>query len=86
MAEFLGKGLSQDQLDRLREHLKFENIEKNEAVNNEHGKKIGYMNEDGKFIRKGNKSYCHTGGKLFVLLFLYIKVKWGIGRIILAQK
>jgi len=55
MAKFLGKDLSQEQLDRLREHLKFENIEKNEAVNNEHGKKTGFMNEDqGKFIRKGN--------------------------------
>ena len=59
MATFLGKDLSQDQLDRSREHLKFENIEKNEAVNNEHGKKIGYMNEEGKFIRKGNTSYCY---------------------------
>ncbi len=55
MAKFLGKDLSQDQLDRLREHLKFENIEKNETVNFEHGKKTGFMNEDqGKFIRKGN--------------------------------
>ncbi len=54
MAKFLGKDLSQDQLDRLREHLKFENIEKNESVNFEHGKKTGFMNEDqGKFIRKG---------------------------------
>ena len=68
MAKFLGKGLSQDQLDRLREHLKFENIEKNEAVNNEHGKKIGYMNGDGKLIRKCNKSYCYIGGKLFILI------------------
>jgi len=67
MATFLGKDLIHDQLDRLREHLKFENIEKNEAVNNEHGKKIGYMNEDGKFIGKGNKSYCYIEGKLFVL-------------------
>jgi len=60
IATFLGKDLSQD---RLREHLKFENIEKNEAVNNEHGKKVSYMNEDGKLIPKGNKSYCYIGGK-----------------------
>ena len=53
MARFLGKDLSEDQLNRLMEHLKFENIRKNEAVNNESGKKMGMMNEDGNFIRKG---------------------------------
>jgi len=53
MAKFLGKDLSEDQLNRLMEHLKFENIRKNESVNNESGKKMGMMNEDGNFIRKG---------------------------------
>ena len=69
MAKFLGKDLSQDQLDRLREHLKFENIEKNETVNFEHGKKTGFMNEDqGKFIRKGNKKNILLGGKQVILI------------------
>lgn len=54
MASFLDKQLSQEQLDKLTEHLRFENFEKNESVNNEFGKKIGIMNLDGKFIRKGN--------------------------------
>ena len=53
MAKFLGKDLCEDQLNRLMEHLKFENIRKNEADNNESGKKMGMMNEDGNFIRKG---------------------------------
>ena len=53
VATFLDKTLSEDQLDKLTEHLRFDNFEKNEAVNNEFGKKIGFMNQDGKFIRKG---------------------------------
>ena len=53
LAKFLGKEVSKGQLERLKEHLKFESIEKNEAVNNEGSKKSGTMNQDGKFIRKG---------------------------------
>lgn len=53
MANFLNKKLSHDQLDRLKDHLRFENMRENDAVNNESGKKLGIMNEDGKFMRKG---------------------------------
>jgi len=54
MTDFLGKELSEEQLGRLKEHLKFESIEKNDAVNNESGRKAGVFNDGFKFIRKGN--------------------------------
>ena len=53
MASFLGKELSEDQLDRLKEHLQFENIQKNETVNMEEMRKIGFLNDGGQCIRKG---------------------------------
>ena len=53
VAEFLGKSLSEEQLVKLTEHLRFDNFEKNEAVNNEGAKKSGAFNLDGKFVRKG---------------------------------
>ena len=53
MAAFLGKSYSDEVMAKLTEHLKFDNFQKNESVNNESGKKMGAMNEDGRFIRKG---------------------------------
>lgn len=57
VAAFLGKKLSGEQLVRLTAHLQFENFAKNESVNFEAGKKMGFMNQEGHFIRKG-KSEC----------------------------
>ena len=54
MAKFLDKELSGEQLTKLTEHLRFDNLQQNEAVNNEGGKKMGVMNEDGRFMRKGS--------------------------------
>ncbi|KAI9563465.1 hypothetical protein GHT06_010928 [Daphnia sinensis] len=53
VAKFLGKSLTDEQLDKLREHLRFDNFQKNESVNNKAAKKFGAMNEDGRFIRNG---------------------------------
>ena len=53
VAAFLGVSITDEQLDKMREHLHIDNFEKNESVNNESGKKFGVMNTDGKFIRKG---------------------------------
>ena len=40
------------------EHLRFDNFAKNESVNGESGKKLGFLNSDaGNFIRKGIKSH-----------------------------
>ncbi|EFX63192.1 hypothetical protein DAPPUDRAFT_268909 [Daphnia pulex] len=54
VAKFLGKPLTEEKMFKLLEHLKFDNISKNESVNFEIGKKIGFMNQDGAFIRKGD--------------------------------
>ncbi|XP_057378326.2 sulfotransferase 1A3-like [Daphnia carinata] len=53
IAKFLGKPLTEDQLAKLTEHLRFDNFAKNETVNCEIGKEIGLMNNSGHFIRKG---------------------------------
>ena len=53
MAAFLDKKPSEEQLTRIVEHLRFDAFQKNESVNNEIGKELGWMNPDGHFIRKG---------------------------------
>jgi hypothetical protein len=50
----LGKELTDEQLTKLTDHLRIDNFEKNESVNNESGKKMGMMSQEGKFIRKGD--------------------------------
>lgn len=54
LATFLGKTLSEKELDQLVNHLSFGSFEKNGAVNMEIFKEIDYMNKNaGNFIRKG---------------------------------
>ena len=53
MATYLGRDLSESQLDRLREHLKFDSIEKNPTVNNEGARKSGNLDDWFKFMRTG---------------------------------
>jgi hypothetical protein len=53
VAAFLGKSYSEELIGKLTEHLKFDNFQKNESVNNESAKKTGAMNLDGNFLRKG---------------------------------
>ena len=67
MAKFLGKELSGEQLTKLTEHLRFDNFSKNEAVNLEIGKELGFMNQNGNFIRKVKK------GNTKFLVFYYCK-------------
>lgn len=55
VAKFLGKSLSEDQLEKLVQHLTFENLSKNSAVNKEDGKTSGSFHEDGNFMRKGTE-------------------------------
>lgn len=57
MATFLNQNPTDEQLDKITEHLRFNNFEKNESVNNESGKKLGFMNQDGKFVRKGDFNF-----------------------------
>nr|CAH0102989.1 unnamed protein product [Daphnia galeata] len=51
VAAFLNQSPTDEQLDKITEHLRFDNFEKNESVNNVTGKEL--MNSEGKFIRKG---------------------------------
>lgn len=60
VAAFLNKTLSEEQFLLLREHLRFDNFKKNEAVNFEIGKSIGATNTEGHFIRKGNAVIFHS--------------------------
>ena len=57
VAAFLGKSMSEDELDRLREHLRFDNFAKNDAVNNEFAKELGVIKPQGHFIRKGRQYF-----------------------------
>jgi len=53
VGDFLQKPLTDEQLTRLTEHLRFDNFSRNEAVNFEIGKQHGFMNDNGRFCRKG---------------------------------
>jgi len=53
VATFFGKTLTEKQVDYLKEHLGLDSFRKNEFVNKESGKKTGFFNSDGHFIRKG---------------------------------
>lgn len=54
VAAFLGKNLTDEQVDLLVEHLRFDKLKNNEFVNKEGGKKSGSFNIDGNFMRRGS--------------------------------
>lgn len=53
VSDFLGKELSEEQVNNLVVHLDIKNFRKNPAVNLEFGKDLGVANQEGSFIRKG---------------------------------
>ncbi|XP_018563786.2 estrogen sulfotransferase-like [Anoplophora glabripennis] len=53
VADFLGKNLSEDQVDRLEDHLKIENFRNNKSVNWDSFVQMGLFKDSNKFIRKG---------------------------------
>jgi len=53
VAEFLGKTLTEEQVEQLYEHLKFDNFKKNQYVNMDPMKEFGVLAADKSFIRKG---------------------------------
>lgn len=53
VADFLGQSPSNEQLGKITNHLRFDNLKHNDSVNNELGKRTGFMNQDGNFMRKG---------------------------------
>ena len=54
VANFLGKSVTEEQLNKLAEHLRVDNFAKNDAVNFEDWRDTGFMNPGLKFVRKGN--------------------------------
>ncbi|KAJ8725829.1 hypothetical protein PYW08_004012 [Mythimna loreyi] len=57
VADFFGKQLNEEQMNRLCDHLSIENFKNNKSVNFEEMKNIGVLAKDETFIRKGK-----TGG------------------------
>ncbi|XP_043231719.1 sulfotransferase 1C4-like [Amphibalanus amphitrite] len=53
VGDFLGKTLSEEQVEQLYEHLKFDNFKKNPYVNNDPLKELGILSTTGNFVRKG---------------------------------
>lgn len=53
VAKFLGKELTQQQMERLCDHLSFENFKNNKSVNFEELREVGWLDEKETFIRKG---------------------------------
>nr|XP_023013575.1 estrogen sulfotransferase-like [Leptinotarsa decemlineata] len=53
IADFLGVDLTQQDIDSLEDHLKFENFKANKSVNLEHFVEMGIATKNTSFIRKG---------------------------------
>ncbi|KAH9635328.1 hypothetical protein HF086_017894 [Spodoptera exigua] len=53
VADFLGKELNQEQIDRLCDHLSIENFKQNKSVNFEEMRDMGVLAKGETFIRKG---------------------------------
>ena len=53
VANFLDRDLNNEQMMRLTEHLSIDHFKLNQSVNYENYKKIGKLNTQGNFIRKG---------------------------------
>lgn len=71
IARFLGKHPSEQQLNRMVEHLRIDKFAKNKAVNFEHYRWLNFMNPEGKFIRKGMNVYFFFTCNLAHLRFLF---------------
>ncbi|KOB70912.1 Retinol dehydratase [Operophtera brumata] len=57
VADFLGKDLTQDQMERLCEHLSFDNFKNNLSVNYEDLREFGLLDSRETFIRKENNNF-----------------------------
>ncbi|XP_018563774.1 estrogen sulfotransferase-like [Anoplophora glabripennis] len=53
IADFLGKDLSENEIDKLEDYLSFEKFKNNKTVNHVHMTKIGMADDVGKFMRRG---------------------------------
>ncbi|XP_075992913.1 uncharacterized protein LOC142987859 [Anticarsia gemmatalis] len=53
VADFLGKSVNQEQMDRLREHLNIKNFKNNKSVNFQELRDLGMLADNESFVRKG---------------------------------
>lgn len=54
VGDFLGKSLTSDEIEKLEEHLKFENFKNNKSVGFDHWKEVGAVHKTAdSFVRKG---------------------------------
>ena len=72
----------EEQLFGLVNHLRFDAMAKNEAVNGESLKRVGVVNEEGHFIRKGsyNCKFNNQSVRCTKYLSYLVKVKLVIGK------
>ena len=77
VSHFLGKTLSEAQVQSLLNHLRFDNFAKNEAVNYNPAKKGGFANDSGNFIRKGTVASVSTSNYLLTPTLTAIQGKTG---------
>lgn len=70
MAAFLNKTLTEDQIEKLVDHVKVEKFSKNESVNMAREIKAGLGNEGYTFIRKGMFIFISTGLQLLKSLIV----------------
>jgi hypothetical protein len=54
VSSFMGKTYNEEQINKLAEHMKFDNFKNNPTVNHQDFVVTGALKEQGKFIRKGN--------------------------------
>lgn len=76
VASFLGKQLSQEESDRLCEHLSIENFRNNKSINYEEFRELGLLAPNEAFVRKGIMRN-HANIFLYILMtepnqFMYI--------------
>lgn len=71
VADFYGKPLSEEQVEKLAQHLHFDNFKNNKSVNMVDMKEAGIYTSDGAFIRKGKQS--QTKGYIVILSIYSIR-------------
>ncbi|XP_069365735.1 uncharacterized protein [Maniola hyperantus] len=75
VASFYGKALSEEQINRLVDHLDIDNFRKNKSVNMQELKELGIFTSDGDFIRKGYKEeFLRVGPKKYFLQKGYLSI------------
>ena len=82
VSKFLEAPLTQDQVERLVEHLDIKNFRNNPAVNvTDVGKKLGMMTGPGNFIRKGQVSDDTRARETFNIIKFKSEKMLGVGEI-----